>query len=66
MLIVSRRSRQFAVCHRRSLRVGCRIPRTSGQMRHVQEEFRLAGLRDHADEDADFGIVADSVFTQTL
>ena len=26
------------------------------QMRHVQEGFRLAGLRDHADEDDDFGI----------
>jgi PQQ-dependent catabolism-associated CXXCW motif protein len=27
------------------------------QMRHVQEGFRLAGLRDHANEDDDFGIV---------
>ena len=26
------------------------------QMRHVQEGFRLAGLRDHADEDDDFGV----------
>jgi adenylate cyclase len=31
------------------------------QMRHVQEGLRLAGLRDHADEDADFGSVPDNV-----
>jgi TolB-like protein len=29
-------------------------------MRHVQEGLRLAGLRDHADEYADFGVVPDS------
>jgi PQQ-dependent catabolism-associated CXXCW motif protein len=26
------------------------------QMRHVQEGFRLGGLRDHAEEEADFGV----------
>ena len=31
------------------------------QMRHVQEGLRLAGLRDHADEDADFGVAPDNV-----
>ena len=36
------------------------------QMRHVQEGLRLAGLRDHADEDADFGVVADSVLQTDL
>ena len=41
-------------------------PAYLGQMRHVQEGFRLAGLRDHADEDADFGIVADSVLHTDL
>ena len=35
-------------------------------MRHVQEGLRLAGLRDHADEDADFGVVADSVLQTDL
>ncbi len=29
-------------------------------MRHVQDGLRLAGERDHADEDADFGVPADS------
>jgi adenylate cyclase len=29
------------------------------QMRHVQEGLRLAGLRDHADEEADIGVVSD-------
>ena len=30
------------------------------QMRHIQDGLRLAGERDHADEDADFGVPADS------
>jgi TolB-like protein/DNA-binding winged helix-turn-helix (wHTH) protein len=30
------------------------------QMRHIQDGLRLAGERDHADEDADFGMPADS------
>jgi TolB-like protein/DNA-binding winged helix-turn-helix (wHTH) protein len=29
------------------------------QMRHIQDGLRLAGERDHADEDADFGLPAD-------
>jgi adenylate cyclase len=36
------------------------------QMRHVQEGFRLAGLRDHAGEDAEFGVVPDSVLHAEL
>jgi adenylate cyclase len=35
-------------------------------MRHMQEGLRLAGLRDHADEDADLGVVADSVLHTDL
>ena len=35
-------------------------PAYLAQMRRVQEGLRLAGLRDHADEDADFGIAPDS------
>jgi adenylate cyclase len=31
-------------------------PAYLAQMRHVQEGLRLAGLRDHADENADFGV----------
>jgi TolB-like protein len=29
------------------------------QMRHIQDGLRIAGERDHADEDADFGVPAD-------
>ena len=29
------------------------------QTRHIQDGLRLAGERDHADEDADFGVPAD-------
>ena len=36
------------------------------QMRHVQEGLRLAGLRDHADEDDDFGVVPDNVLHTEL
>ena len=36
------------------------------QMRHVQEGLRLAGLRDHAEEDADFGVAPDSVLHPNL
>jgi adenylate cyclase len=32
----------------------------TAQMVHVQEGLRLAGMRDHADEDADFGVAPDS------
>ena len=35
-------------------------------MRHVQEGLRLAGLRDHADEDGDFGVAADSALHTEL
>jgi adenylate cyclase len=41
-------------------------PAFVAQMRHVQEGLRLAGLRDHADEDADLGVVADSVLHTDL
>ncbi len=30
-----------------------------GQLRRVQDALRLAGLRDHADENADFGVASD-------
>jgi adenylate cyclase len=36
------------------------------QMRHVQEGFRLAGLRDHADEEADGGIQPDKALYTDL
>src|SRR5439155_666190 len=32
----------------------------AARMRKVQEMSRLAGMRDHADEDADFGVAADN------
>jgi tetratricopeptide (TPR) repeat protein len=35
---------------------GLPVPAYLAQMRHVQEGLRLAGLRDHADENADYGI----------
>jgi hypothetical protein len=35
-------------------------PVIAAQIAHVQEGFRLADLRDHADEDADFGVVSDN------
>ena len=41
-------------------------PAYLAQMRHVQEGLRLAGLRDHADEDADFGVAPDSVLQTDL
>jgi rhodanese-related sulfurtransferase len=31
----------------------------AGQMRHFQDALRIAGERDHADEDADFGVPSD-------
>jgi adenylate cyclase len=46
--------------------LGLPHPAYLAQMRHVQEGLRLAGLRDHADEDADFGVVADSVLHTDL
>jgi PQQ-dependent catabolism-associated CXXCW motif protein len=36
------------------------------QMRHVQDGLRLTGVRDHADEDADFGVTADAVLHTDL
>jgi hypothetical protein len=36
------------------------------QMRRCQEGLRIAGLRDHADEDADFGVASDKVLHQDL
>ena len=36
------------------------------QMRHVQEGLRLAGLRDHAEEDADFGVAPESMLHTDL
>jgi adenylate cyclase len=36
------------------------------QMRSIRDALRLAGLRDHADEDADFGIEPDQGLRRTL
>jgi TolB-like protein len=36
------------------------------QMRRFQEGLRIAGLRDHADEDADFGVAPENVPRQDL
>ena len=38
----------------------------AGQIRRYQEGLRRAGLRDHADEDADFGVPADGELHQVL
>src|ERR1700712_5989916 len=38
----------------------------AGQIRRYQEGLRRAGLRDHADEDADFGMPADGELHQVL
>jgi adenylate cyclase len=40
-------------------------PAFSAQIARVQEGLRLAGLRDHADEDADFGVVSDDTLHMT-
>jgi TolB-like protein/DNA-binding winged helix-turn-helix (wHTH) protein len=37
------------------------VPVYAAQVRRLQEGLRLAGERDHADEDADFGLPADNV-----
>ena len=39
---------------------GLADPTYLAQMRRVQEGLRLAGLRDHADEDTDFEVAADN------
>jgi tetratricopeptide (TPR) repeat protein len=41
-------------------------PALAGQVEHLEQGLRLAGLRDHADEDADYGIASDSALTQDL
>jgi TolB-like protein/DNA-binding winged helix-turn-helix (wHTH) protein len=41
-------------------------PVTSEQVRRFQDSLRLAGERDHADEDADFGIPPDAVLHDTF
>ena len=41
-------------------------PAYLSQMRHVQEGLRLAGLRDHAEEDADFGVAPESMLHTDL
>ena len=41
-------------------------PASLMQMRHVQEGLRLAGLRDHAEEDADFGVAPESMLHTDL
>jgi adenylate cyclase len=41
-------------------------PAHLAQMRHMQEGLRLAGLRDHADEDAESGVAPDSVLQTDL
>jgi adenylate cyclase len=41
-------------------------PAYLAQMRHVQEGLRFAGLRDHADEEADFGVAPDNVLHTDL
>jgi adenylate cyclase len=40
-------------------RVNTRGPITAAQVARLREGLRLAGIRDHADEDADFGIASD-------
>jgi adenylate cyclase len=41
-------------------------PVTSEQVRRFQDSLRLAGERDHADEDADFGVPPDAVLHNTI
>ena len=36
-------------------------PVLAAQIAHMRDGLRLAGMRDHADEDADFGLLSDSV-----
>jgi TolB-like protein/class 3 adenylate cyclase/Tfp pilus assembly protein PilF/rhodanese-related sulfurtransferase len=40
-------------------------PVFNAQIAHIKEGMRLAGLRDHADEDADFGVVSDDSLHMT-
>jgi adenylate cyclase len=42
------------------------VPVRAEQLRRLQEGLRLAGERDHADEDADFGVAADGVLHSQL
>jgi adenylate cyclase len=42
------------------------VPVYAEQVRRVQAALRLAGERDHADEDADFGVAADGVLHSEL
>ncbi|HEY7581472.1 MAG TPA: hypothetical protein VH855_28075, partial [Acetobacteraceae bacterium] len=41
-------------------------PVFAAQIRHYQEGLRLAGLRDHADEDADYGVPADGALHRDI
>ncbi len=38
----------------------------TAQVEHLEKGLRLAGLRDHADEDADFGVTLDGELKQDL
>src|SRR5262245_57912777 len=38
----------------------------AAQVHRFQDGLRLAGLRDHADEDADFGVAADNVLHKNI
>jgi adenylate cyclase len=40
------------------------IPVYRAQVVRLQDELRLAGARDHSDEDADFGVAPDGVLRE--
>ena len=42
------------------------FPEARAQYRRLQDALRLAGLRDHAEPDADFGVASDDLLHQTL
>ena len=56
--------RNFPPCARSP--VGLPDPAVLAQMRHLQEGLRLAGVRDHAEEDADFGVAPDELLHTDL
>ena len=56
--------RNFPPCARSP--VGLPDPAVLAQMHHLQEGLRLAGVRDHAEEDADFGVAPDAVLHTDL
>src|SRR6202034_1872949 len=45
---------------------GSHSPEFAAQIRRFQAALRLAGLRDHADEDADFGAASDTKLHEDL